>query len=285
MSFIELKNVRKGYGEGSLRTEVLDDINLSIEEGEFVAVVGFSGSGKTTLISLVAGLLEADAGEVLYKGAPVPGPGPERGIVFQNYSLLPWLTVTGNVELAVKQVFPEKSAAERREHAVRYLDMVNLKRALWKRPHELSGGMRQRVSVARTLSMQPEVLLLDEPFGALDALTRATLQDELMKIWEQDRRTVLMITNDVDEALLLSDRIIPLTPGPKATLGPEFKVDLDRPRDRTEMNHDPEFTRLRNEITHYLTEVNAESKLAAMKTARRLPDIKPIDLLAPTSKA
>ncbi|QDT65197.1 ABC transporter ATP-binding protein [Calycomorphotria hydatis] len=278
MSMIELRGVSKGYGQGHERTEVLSDINLTIEESEFVMVVGFSGSGKSTLVSLIAGLIEPDEGEILVDGKPITGPGPDRGVIFQNYSLLPWLTVGGNVELAVKQVFPEMSRLDRRAHVAKYVEMVNLTPAIWKRPHELSGGMRQRVSVARALAMQPETLLLDEPFSALDALTRATLQDELEKIYEHDKRTMFMITNDVDEALILADRIVPLKPGPNATLGPEFKVDLDRPRDRTSINHDPEFKTLRNEITHYLNEVNAESKSITVRSKRVCPDIKPIDL-------
>ena len=250
---LELKNVRVGFGRQHERTEVLRDLNLSIEEGEFVALVGFSGTGKSTLINLLAGLVQADEGEVLYRGEPVTGPAPERGVVFQNYSLLPWLTVRGNVGLAVDEVYRDRSKEERAALVERYVEMVNLTPALLKRPAELSGGMRQRVSVARALSADPEVLLLDEPLSALDALTRAVLQDQILDIWRKQKKSIVLITNSVDEGLLMADRIIPLTVDAPATLGPEFKVDLDRPRDRKAMNHDVRFRRLRNDIMHYLS--------------------------------
>ena len=250
---LELKNVRVGFGRQHERTEVLRDLNLSIEEGEFVALVGFSGTGKSTLINLLAGLVQADEGEVLYRGEPVTGPAPERGVVFQNYSLLPWLTVRGNVGLAVDEVYRDRSKEERAALVERYVEMVNLTPALLKRPAELSGGMRQRVSVARALSADPEVLLLDEPLSALDALTRAVLQDQILDIWREQKKSIVLITNSVDEGLLMADRIIPLTVDAPATLGPEFKVDLDRPRDRKAMNHDVRFRRLRNDIMHYLS--------------------------------
>lgn len=236
-------------------SSVLKNINLKINEGEFVAIVGFSGSGKTTLISLIAGLISPDAGSVLLNGRPVEGPGPDRGVVFQSYSLMPWMTVRQNVALAVDQVFREQSAEERNARVEKYIAMVNLTPAMDKRPNELSGGMRQRVSVARALAASPEILLLDEPLSALDALTRANLQDEILRIWDQEKKTVILITNDVDEGLIMADRIIPLNPGPGATFGPEFVVDLPRPRDRAAMNHDPEFKRLRKEVTQYLMQV------------------------------
>jgi nitrate/nitrite transport system ATP-binding protein len=258
MAFLELKGVAKSYGAGRERAHVLADINLSVEEGEFVAIVGFSGSGKTTLISAIAGLIEPDAGEILFKGAPVRGPGPERGVVFQSYSLMPWLSVAGNIALAVDAVFAQEGRAKRRERVKKYIGMVGLGHAADRRPAELSGGMRQRVAVARALAMNPEMLLLDEPLSALDALTRGKLQDEIERIWEQDRKTVIMITNDVDEAIVLADRIIPLRPGPGATLGPEFKVALPRPRDRAGMNHLPAFKKLRADITAYLMDVGAK---------------------------
>lgn len=218
MSFFELKNVSIGFGPHSNRYEVLKDVNLNIEENEFVAIIGFSGSGKSTLMSVLAGLEQPDQGEVLLKGESVTEPGPDRGIMFQNYSLLPWLSVWQNIEIAVKQVFPDMPKPERKDYIQRYIDLVSLKNSEWKKPTELSGGMRQRLSLARTLAMKPEVLLLDEPLSALDALTRAVLQDEIIRIWEEDKRTVVMITNDVDEAALMADRIIPLTPGPEAYL-------------------------------------------------------------------
>jgi len=257
-AFLEITGLSKSYGSGKQTTEVLKDINLSIREGEFVAIVGFSGSGKTTLISLIAGLIAADRGDIRLKGQPVGGPGPDRGVVFQNYSLMPWMTVRQNVALAVDQIFPDLSAAERQARTEKYIEMVGLTHAVDRRPAELSGGMRQRVNVARALSANPEILLLDEPLSALDALTRGNLQDEILRIWEQEKKTVILITNDVDEGLLMADRIIPLNPGPGATFGPEFEVRLARPRDRTAMNHDPEFKRLRKEVTEYLMKVGAE---------------------------
>jgi nitrate/nitrite transport system ATP-binding protein len=283
MAFLELKGVSKAYGEGASRTEVLTDVNLSVEEGEFIAIVGFSGSGKTTLISSVAGLLQPDQGEILLKGQPIKGPGPERGLVFQSYSLLPWLTVYGNVALAVDQVFAKASKAERDARIRRYIDMVGLGHAIDRRPAELSGGMRQRVAVARALATSPEILLLDEPLSALDALTRAKLQDEIEQIWEQEKRTVLLITNDVDEAILLADRIIPLLPGPNATLGREFKVTLPRPRDHVTIGHDPAFKQLRQEITSYLIDVAAERATTANDTLV-LPSVVPITLAQKRSK-
>ncbi len=272
--FLELENLSKSYGNGAHATRVLKDINLTIREGEFVAIVGFSGSGKTTLISLIAGLIQADAGAVRVKGQVVTEPGPDRGVVFQSYSLMPWMTVRQNVALAVDQVCSDLSKAERAARVEKYVEMVNLTPALEKRPSELSGGMRQRVSVARALAASPEILLLDEPLSALDALTRANLQDEILQIWEQEKKTVVLITNDVDEAIIMADRIIPLNPGPGATLGPEFEVKIPRPRDRTEMNHSPEFKRIRKEVTNYLMQVGmAESESAAKVLA--LPNVLP----------
>jgi nitrate/nitrite transport system ATP-binding protein len=243
-----LDGVSKSYGGHA----VLKDIRLSIDAGEFVAIVGYSGAGKTTLVSILAGLVKADAGRVLLEGKPVDGPGPDRGVIFQNYSLLPWMSVLDNVLLAVDQVFPDWPAAKRREHAEAYLKLVKLSHALAKKPHELSGGMRQRVSVARALAMDPRVLLMDEPLGALDALTRATLQSEIERIWLKDRKTALLITNDVDEAVLLADRIIPLSAGPAATLGPSVDVDLPRPRDKRLLNTDPRYKEIRREVLDFL---------------------------------
>ncbi len=242
-----------GYGPPERRTEVLADVNLRVAQGEFVAIVGRSGSGKTTLLSLAAGLLAPDKGVIRVNGRDVDGPGSERGVVFQNYSLLPWLTVLENVQLAVDQVHADWSPDERRKWAEKYVALVNLKPASGKLPRQLSGGMRQRVAVARALAANPEVLLLDEPLGALDALTRGTLQEELQRIWRQERKTVLLITNDVDEGLLLADRMIVMTAGPQATLGPEFIIDVPRPRTHHALNHDPEMLRLRREICEFLS--------------------------------
>ena len=276
MAFLELKDVNFGFGPASHRYEVFEGANLSVEENEFVAVIGFSGSGKSSLISLLAGLERPDTGSVTIHGELVREPGPDKGIMFQNYSLLPWLSVQGNIDLAVKQVSPEMKGEERREYVQQYIDLVSLTGAEWKKPHELSGGMRQRLSLARTLSMKPEVLLLDEPLSALDALTRSVLQDEIIRIWEEDRRTVVMITNDVDEAVLMADRIVPLTPGPAARFGQEFAVELARPRDRTTLNFNPEFKKLRNRVTSYMMEINEEAKQLRVQGDLFLPDISPI---------
>lgn len=275
MSLIEISALSKHYGDGVRRSDVLENVNLKIEEGEFIAIVGFSGSGKTTLISALAGLIEPDRGGIIYKGKEIDGPSPERGVVFQSYSLMPWLTVAGNVELAVAEVFKKKPKAERKALVAKYIDMVGLSHAADRMPSELSGGMRQRVAVARALAMQPEVLLLDEPLSALDALTRAKLQDEFAAISEKERKTIVLITNDVDEAILLADRIVPLTPGPNATLGPEFKVDIPRPRERGAMNSDDAFIRLRADITAYLMEVGSQ-RGADLGEDIVLPDATPI---------
>jgi nitrate/nitrite transport system ATP-binding protein len=273
MSICEIKGLCKSYGKGAHATHVLDNINLSIEDGEFVALVGFSGSGKTTLISSIAGLIKPDAGAVYFKGRPVSGPASERGIVFQNYSLMPWMSVYGNIALAVNSVHTGWTKRKRHDHIMHYIRMVGLSHAVDRRPAELSGGMRQRVAVARALAMQPQMILLDEPLSALDALTRAKLQDEIESISQQEKKTIMLITNDVDEAILLADRIIPMTPGPKATLGPEFRVNIPRPRDRTAMNHDEEFKRLRKEITQYLMRVGMEKTTSDDKLT--LPNIQP----------
>jgi nitrate/nitrite transport system ATP-binding protein len=275
LAALELRGVSKSYGNGNARTEVLHDVNLALADGEFVAIVGFSGSGKTTLVSLLAGLIEADAGSVLKAGAPIHGPGPDRGVVFQSYSLMPWLTVNENVALAVDRVFGKLSAKERAAKVAHYVKMVGLAAAGEKKPAQLSGGMRQRVAVARALSANPDVLLLDEPLSALDALTRANLQDEITQIWNEEKKTVLLITNDVDEALILADRIIPLDPGPRASLGPSFQVDLPRPRDRRELNHNPRFKELRNTVTQYLIDVGSKRNASTSAKIIQLPSLQP----------
>ncbi|MEQ1860707.1 MAG: ABC transporter ATP-binding protein [Chthoniobacteraceae bacterium] len=280
MSFLEVHNVRKSYAGA----HVLANIDLSIEEGEFVAIIGYSGSGKTTLMSLLAGLIKPDHGTVKLEGREIAGPGPDRGIVFQNYSLLPWLTVYENVALAVDQVFPQWTADERRKHTEKYIRMVNLEPARNKVPRELSGGMRQRVSVARTLALEPHILLLDEPLSALDALTRASLQDEISRIWQESRKTVVLVTNDPDEALLLADRVIPLSAGPGATLLESIPVHLERPRDRRTLLEDREFKRLRNEIVDQLLG-SKKTPTAALTKKLVLPDIQPEDISITTSRA
>ncbi|TNJ42958.1 ABC transporter ATP-binding protein [Tamlana fucoidanivorans] len=274
MAYLELNNIYKSYGQGENTTEVLNNINLTIEEGEFVAIVGFTGSGKTTLVNLINGLLEPTSGEVLFKGEPVNGTSHERGVIFQNYSLLPWLTVGQNIYMAVKEVFPKKSKKELNDLVKEYVEMVGLSHAINKRPKELSGGMRQRVAVARALAMKPEMIIMDEPLGALDALTRGNLQDEILNIWGKDKRTALLITNDVDEGIYMADRIIPLKPGPRATLGPEFKIDIERPRDKTELNDNPNFKETRNAIIEYLMDIGNERKSEAVEVFE-LPELEP----------
>jgi nitrate/nitrite transport system ATP-binding protein len=278
MAYLELNNIYKTFGQGDNESEVLSNINLTIEEGEFVAIVGFTGSGKTTLVNLINGLLKPTSGEVLFKGEPVIGTSHERGVIFQNYSLLPWLTVAQNVFMAVREAFPNKSKKELKEIVASYVDMVSLTPAINKRPNELSGGMRQRVAVARALAMKPEMIIMDEPLGALDALTRGNLQDEILNIWGKDKRTALLITNDVDEGIYMADRIIPLRPGPNATLGPEFKIDLDRPRDKTGMNDNPNFKKTRNAIIEYLMDIGNERKSEA-RAEYVLPDLTPKDFV------
>ena len=280
MAFLELNNVSKSYGAERARTDVLRNVNLRIERGEFVAIVGYSGSGKTTLISMIAGLIRPDAGTITLNDLEITAPGPDRGIVFQNYSLLPWLTVRENIYLAVDQVFPNWTPAKKLQHTENYIALVNLTPAREKRPAELSGGMRQRVSVARALAMDPQILLLDEPLSALDALTRATLQEEIERIWQRDRKTVVLITNDVDEGILLADRIIPLSAGPGATVGPSIPVNISRPRDRRMLNHLPEFREIRRAVIDYLLGDGGKPRVTVTRKLH-LPNIEPEDLNVP----
>ncbi|WP_036150703.1 ABC transporter ATP-binding protein [Maribacter forsetii] len=279
MAYLELNNIYKTYGEGENSTEVLSNINLTMDEGEFVAIVGFTGSGKTTLVNLINGLLQPTSGEVLFKGVPVTDTSHERGVIFQNYSLLPWLTVGQNIYMAVKEAFPKESKKVLMERVRAYVAMVSLSPAINKRPKELSGGMRQRVAVARALAMNPEMIIMDEPLGALDALTRGNLQDEILNIWSQDKRTALLITNDVDEGIYMADRIIPLKPGPNATLGPEFKIDIERPRDKTAMNDNPVYKKTRNAIIEYLMDIGDERKTVS-EVEYKLPELTPKSFVA-----
>jgi len=252
MAFLDVREVHKTFATPRGATHVLGGASLALEDGEFVAIVGYSGSGKTTLISLIAGLLAPDAGDIVLDGRPVSGPGPERGIVFQQYSLLPWMTVFENIAVAVDAVHAARSGAERRRRTEEFIGLVGLTDAAWKRPRELSGGMRQRVAVARGLAMEPKLLLMDEPLSALDALTRATLQGELLRIWGERRTTVVLITNDIDEAIILADRIYPMTPGPAATLGAPIEVGLSRPRERRHLSLMPAYQKARQEIVEFL---------------------------------
>jgi len=233
----------------------LKGFNLKINKGEFVSLIGHSGCGKSTVLNIVAGLYQATTGGVILNGKEVTEPGPERAVVFQNHSLLPWLSAYQNVELAVKQVFGKRKNKQQTRDWIEYnLRLVHMDHAMHKRPNEISGGMKQRVGIARALAMQPDVLLMDEPFGALDALTRAHMQDSLMEIQHELNNTVIMITHDVDEAVLLSDRIVMMTNGPAATIGEILNINLERPRDRLALANDPEYTRLRAEVLKFLYE-------------------------------
>jgi nitrate/nitrite transport system ATP-binding protein len=275
MAYFEANDIGKSYGRGGTATHVLESVTLHIERGEFVSVVGFSGAGKTTLVSILAGLLAPDRGTVVLEGRPAAGPSPKRAVVFQTYALLPWLTVFENVFLGVDEVFSSWKSSQKKQHAEKYVAMVGLSAARDKKPAQLSGGMRQRVAVARALALEPAILLMDEPLSALDALTRASLQDELARIHRQSGATMVLVTNDVDEAALLADRIVPLSAGPRASLGPSFQVDIDRPRDRRAMNHDPAYKRIRKQVIDFLMSSSAarRSKLSAeaMRAARVAP--------------
>ncbi len=232
----------------------LKGVNLQVKKGEFISLIGHSGCGKSTVLNLVAGLLMPTDGGVIVDGREVDGPGPERAVVFQNHSLLPWLTVYQNVELAVKQVNKGQSKSQIKERVEHYLNLIQMQHAASKKPDEISGGMKQRVGIARALALQPKVLLMDEPFGALDALTRAHLQDALMKIQAELNNTVIMITHDVDEAVLLSDRIVMMSNGPAATIGKVLSIDLARPRDRVALADDANYQHCRQEVLRFLYE-------------------------------
>lgn len=280
LPILSLKNVSKSFVDGSgSRTDVLQNISLDVADGEFIAILGFSGAGKTTLINCIAGLTEADEGEVLVKGEPCNGPSKDRGLVFQSYSLFPWLSVEANVALAVDAVHKDKSREERAALVKQKVELVGLGHAMDRKPGQLSGGMRQRVAVARALAMEPKILLMDEPLSALDALTRAKLQDEIERIRKQEKRTIVLVTNDVDEALLLADRVAILTPAPSATIGKIFDVNIERPRERDAMNEDAAYKTLRNTIVGYLDILSSDQKAVATASTN-LPDVAPLDLSA-----
>ncbi|BCG95142.1 ABC transporter ATP-binding protein [Mesorhizobium sp. 131-2-1] len=254
-AYLKLDHIDKSFARGGQVSEVLKDIRLTIDKGEFVSIIGHSGCGKSTLLNLIAGLTKVSSGAVLLEDKEVDSPGPERAVVFQNHSLLPWLTVYENINLAVSKVFGRtKSRAERHDWIMRNLDLVQMAHAKDKRPAEISGGMKQRVGIARALAMEPKILLLDEPFGALDALTRAHLQDAVMDIHARLGSTMIMITHDVDEAVLLSDRIVMMTNGPAATIGEVLSVPLARPRRRIELASDRTFLRCREAVLKFLYE-------------------------------
>ncbi|PKO24855.1 MAG: nitrate ABC transporter ATP-binding protein [Betaproteobacteria bacterium HGW-Betaproteobacteria-8] len=257
--YVQLENVNMSFVTKKGTFEALRGIDLNIREGEFVSVIGHSGCGKSTVLNLIAGLLDPTSGLLFCAGREIAGPGPDRAVVFQNHSLLPWLTCSENVYLAVERVFSKnegKTQLLTRTKAA--LDLVGLSHAAEKRPNEISGGMKQRVGIARALAMEPKVLLLDEPFGALDALTRAHLQDELMSIMAKSGCTAVMVTHDVDEAVLLSDRIVMMTNGPAATIGEVLPVALPRPRKRLELAENAEYNHLRSEVLKFLYERHAK---------------------------
>ena len=264
-TFLRIDHVAKSFARGATSSEVLADIDLSIDRGEYVAMIGHSGCGKSTLLNIVAGLLDVSSGAVLLEDKEVNDPGPDRAVVFQNHSLLPWLTVYDNVRLAVDKVFSRhKPRKERHAWTMHNLELVQMAHAKDKRPMEISGGMKQRVGIARALAMEPKVLLLDEPFGALDALTRAHLQDSVMAIHQKLQNTVLMITHDVDEAVLLSDRIVMMTNGPAATIGEVLEVKLPRPRKRLELVDNPTYIHARGAVLEFLY---ARHKARALQAA------------------
>lgn len=251
--YVLIEDVQMTFATRQGNYVALKDINLKIARGEFVTFIGHSGCGKSTLLNLIAGLTFPTSGTLICAEREISGPGPDRGVVFQNHSLLPWLTCFDNVYLAVERVFGNiESKAQLSERVKAALALVHLSHALEKYPHEISGGMKQRVGIARALSMQPKVLLMDEPFGALDALTRAHLQDELMKIVETTKSTVVMVTHDVDEAVLLSDRIVMMTNGPAATIGEILSIDLPKPRNRLALANDPKYNALRSAVLNFL---------------------------------
>ncbi len=250
--FLVIDNVSKVYPTPNGPFTVVKDINLTVHEGEFICVIGHSGCGKTTLLNMVAGFNKPTEGEVRLKGQRISRPGPDRMVVFQNYSLLPWKTAFENVYLAVKAVYPDKSHKDRTEIVKEYLAMVGLEEAAHKKPKQLSGGMKQRVSIARALAICPQMLILDEPFGALDAITKEELQEELLEIWRNHKVTVMMITHDIDEALFLADRLVMMTNGPEANIGEVMDIPFERPRNRAQIMEDPTYYDLRNHALDFL---------------------------------
>lgn len=253
-AFLEVEGLAKRYpdannGEG---LTVFENASFNIEKGEFVCVIGHSGCGKSTILNVLAGLDEASDGLVVMNGKEVAGPSLDRGVIFQNYSLLPWLSSVKNVDFGVKARWPSWSKEEVHAHSMKYLELVGLKDAAHRKPSELSGGMRQRVSIARAFATQPQLLLMDEPFGALDALTRGVIQEELIKIWSESKQTVFMITHDVDEAILLSDRVLLMTNGPYARIAESVKISIPRPRNRNSIIHDPGYYKIRNHLVDFL---------------------------------
>lgn len=250
--FLSIEGVSKVYPTPKGAYTVLKDVSLTVQEGEFICVIGHSGCGKSTLLNMVSGFTQATDGQVLLQGKPIVKPGPDRMVVFQNYSLLPWLTAAENIYLAVDSVYPDKSESDKKAIVKEHLALVGLSDAGEKKPPQLSGGMKQRVAIARALATRPQVLILDEPFGALDAITKEELQEELLKIWNEHKCTVLMITHDIDEALFLADRLVMMTNGPAANIGEILNIPFSRPRDRDRIMEDPEYYKLRNYALDFL---------------------------------
>ncbi|UXZ53208.1 ABC transporter ATP-binding protein [Halomonas sp. 7T] len=276
-AFVEVQQAAKrfpGASKNAPPLTVFENVSFQLQKGEFVCIIGHSGCGKSTIMNALAGLDQFSDGSMVMEGKEINGPGLERGVVFQNYSLLPWLSALENVRFGVRARWKAWSEREVTEHSMQYLEMVGLKEVVSRKPSQLSGGMRQRVSIARAFATKPKLLLLDEPFGALDALTRGVIQDELIKIWTQDQQTVFMITHDVDEAILLADRIFLMTNGPEARIAEAVEIDLPRPRNRAEIIKHPHFYKIRNYLVDFL--VNRSSTL-------RVQENEPKGLLYPTS--
>ncbi|MDT8385489.1 MAG: ABC transporter ATP-binding protein [Gammaproteobacteria bacterium] len=274
--FVEVQGLAKRYPNprGEQDLTVFDNANFGINKGEFVCIIGHSGCGKSTILNILAGLDEASDGAVIMNGREVAGPSLERGVVFQNYSLLPWRNTLNNITFAVAARWPRWSREQVVEHSMKFLSLVGLKGVEHRKPSQLSGGMRQRVSIARAFATQPQLLLMDEPFGALDALTRGMIQEELLKIWEETQQTVFMITHDVDEAILLSDRILLMTNGPQARVAESVEVSIPRPRNRTDIIHHPGYYRIRNHLVDFLINRSRElsgSSVSAVATDSKHP--------------
>lgn len=281
-NFVSVEALSKVYPSKTGDLTVFEDVNIGIKKGEFVCIIGHSGCGKSTILNVLAGLDSPTSGSVIMDNKEVSGPSLDRGVVFQNYSLLPWLTALQNVCFGVKARWKDWSKKKVEEHSKHYLDMVGLAHSLHKKPSELSGGMRQRVSIARAFATSPKLLLLDEPFGALDALTRGVIQDELIKIWSETQQTVFMITHDVDEAILLSDRILLMTNGPHAKVAESVTIDIERPRNRAKIVDDPKYYEIRNHLVHFL--VNGPSENPSVDSSgtsgkgESTPEKEPIEL-------